>query len=290
MKKCRYCKGWHHHSLCGIRYPRYPPEGTEIPPAEEEGVRFIPRSATERLRRNLASSWTCGTIGPNRLPYEAFLYTNDFWAYCPAAMTKVSRTCHVGTEINTPRIRIMLDSGMTSSTIDFHLVCKLGLELWGKSKMSVATSFAEQHVTMDMWSSCVYLWDKRDQPIPLPVQVVDSLGPKYCMPALPRRLRKIVIEHMMGRVAHSTYKDDLKEPIHLVVGTDAMWDLLEFGGDPAVPIKHGLQMIPTRLGYILVGKVPSYAWNEREQLLNAEEPDDLDGDSDSDPGDPFELS
>lgn len=131
-----------------------------------------------------------------------------------------------------------------------HLVCKLGLELWSKSSINVATSFTEKHVTMDTWSLCVYLWDQHHEPFPLPVKVVDSLGPKYFLPALPRQLRKIVIENMIGRVAHSTYKDDLKEPINLVVGTDAMWDLLVFGGPPAIPVRHGLQLIPSRLGYI----------------------------------------
>lgn len=165
--------------------------------------------------------------------------------------------------------RVLLRSGAAYSMIDEHLADQLKLSTWDQCVPPHAflpvgpTPLVPAPLTNQ--AGIIYLWDKSDKPTAVQVAIAKHLGPPRDHPALPSDIREMIIHRFADQLADPISVDDKVKTIdiHFQIGCDLFLNFFDFQ-EPSVSVKHGLKMLPTCLGYVMVGQIPASAWHNED--------------------------
>ncbi|XGW33995.1 hypothetical protein V3C99_018050 [Haemonchus contortus] len=287
---CKFCNGSkHHYTLCPQRNHQErtaearfvtptastPPKGTSTPRGPHKGEKRQQQQKSTKVQAHTVDTGRDQSFSPelpcgNENPMGTVLPTvkSD-----PISPWKIDRKAEQRTVLlltgvakvkDTYRdqwkdVEILLDTGADQSFISNDLARELGIKSEYQTKLTVYTFGSDKpRRTMCEWTN-LDVWDQKGVKHSLRLLTTPILTTQQKSAQLNEEDLAFVAQH---KIILSKPLDMKKSMPQILIGCDQLWDLLDVPS-PRYKLPSGLQLLPSKLGYLLTGQ-QSYKVSKNE--------------------------
>ncbi|KAK5968142.1 hypothetical protein GCK32_013453, partial [Trichostrongylus colubriformis] len=148
-------------------------------------------------------------------------------------------------------VHIMLDTGADRSFISNDLADRLHLQNVSSQRLTISTFGSHTPMVKTCGVTVLKLWDAQGVPHSFTVTKIDTVTGSLQRSSLSLEDKRFLCDHDLRLSIHPTTSDIRPQ---ILLGCADLFSLLNNGLAPQYVLPSGLQLIPSRLGYLVAGR------------------------------------